>query len=187
MASSKRSSRFHLRVIHGPPAECDTLLHTSLYYTLCIHNEHPWLLVQPLGNMAAGKVKKKTFCWHIFLLQKKNINGFPSCIELNVKLPIEQLVLYTHRKMHRSLGMKKRPQLPKVLWSWNNWASWLLLKMSQTQKLASKQPRKAKNFQGRNSTTKSFIWQQTFLLDIALAVVKYTDGYCWALHWWVLC
>jgi hypothetical protein len=41
MTSSKESLRFHLSVIRRPPAECNTLLHSSLYYTLCIHNEHP--------------------------------------------------------------------------------------------------------------------------------------------------
>jgi hypothetical protein len=33
---------FPINVIYGPPAECNTRLHSSLYYTQCLNNEHPW-------------------------------------------------------------------------------------------------------------------------------------------------
>ncbi len=56
---------FCMSVIHGPPAECNTLLHSSLYYTHDGWSEHPctvkWWVVET-WRRPQKNIEKASFC-----------------------------------------------------------------------------------------------------------------------------
>ncbi len=47
---------FYMCVIHGPPAECNTRLHSSLYYTHGLNNEHLYFLILFFNQVGPGSL-----------------------------------------------------------------------------------------------------------------------------------
>ncbi len=108
-------SRRRMSAIYGPPAECNTQLHSSLYYTHSLNNEHPWL-----PNLFTTATRVNIRLWMIQIMGyylRKRRNQFPK-LDGGVTSTVNRFIRKIYEKRQRNNREGKDVQVRLCIDKW---------------------------------------------------------------------